>query len=315
MNSGGLPAADVEITIELVTALLQEQHPDLADLPIRELANGWDNVLYRLGDEFTVRLPRRVEAAELVGNEIRWLPELAPRLPLAIPSPVRTGQPTSDYPYAWTVLPWFDGETVGTSTFQAPEREARRLGHFLSRLHRPAPADAPVNPHRGTPLATRDRLTVDRLASLDRSDSAAILAIWADAVAANPWNGPPLWVHGDLHALNIIKDNDALAAILDFGDICSGDPATDLMVAWYLFTQDEREVLRASADSQNRPIDDDMWRRGRGWAVTHALALLVHAADAPALGAIAEKCIAAAIEDLMIEDLAIEDPAIGQDPD
>ena len=297
MTAGGLPAVDVEITPELVVALLRGQHPDLADLTVRELANGWDNVLYRLGDDYTVRLPRRVEAAKLVRNEIRWLPELAPRLPLAIPAPARVGEPTSDYPYAWSVLPWFEGEAIGTSTLQEPVREAERLGGFLAALHQPAPSDAPRNPYRGIPLADRDQPTRDRLASLDRSDGDLILAVWEDALAAAQWPGPPLWVHGDLHALNIVQREGALAAVLDFGDICSGDPATDLMIAWYLFGRVEREVVRTSADSSVRPVDDDMWRRGRGWAVSHALALLAHAADAPVLGAIAEKCIAAATSD------------------
>jgi len=284
-----MPAAEVEISDGLVEALLVEQHPDLAHLGLRLLANGWDNVLYRLGAELMVRLPRRQVAAELVRNEAAWLPLLAPSLPIPVPAPVRVGRPTASYPWDWTILPYFPGEAVGTAPFADPGREAARLGAFLAALHQPSPPDAPVNPFfRGAPLAARNPITMKHMESLaDQIDLDVVRPSWLAACAVTPWAGAPMWLHGDLHPLNMVQHDGKLAAIIDFGDMTGGDPATDLLAAWQLFDKPERALLRAAADSAVRPIDDDMWERGRGWAIAHALAILADGADATALTAIA----------------------------
>ncbi len=44
-----MPAADVQVSADLVRRLLADQHPDLARLPVEFLAYGWDNELYRVG--------------------------------------------------------------------------------------------------------------------------------------------------------------------------------------------------------------------------------------------------------------------------
>ena len=51
MAAQNMPAAEVEITVDLVRALLAEQFPALATLPLTLVANGWDNAIYRLGDD------------------------------------------------------------------------------------------------------------------------------------------------------------------------------------------------------------------------------------------------------------------------
>ncbi|MER7151067.1 phosphotransferase [Streptomyces lydicus] len=51
-------------------------------------------------------------------------------------------------------------------------------------------------------------------------------------------------LHGDLHPANILVDRGRIRAVIDFGDITSGDPATDLSVAWMLFTAEQRVALR-----------------------------------------------------------------------
>src|SRR6187551_357583 len=101
-----MPAAEVDIDNELVRALLVQPAPELSSLPLELLANGWDNVLFRLGGDLVVRLPRRKVAAVLVDHEHRWLPELAPRLPLPTPTPVHAGEPGEGYPWRWSVVPW-----------------------------------------------------------------------------------------------------------------------------------------------------------------------------------------------------------------
>ena len=139
-----IPSAEVELSADLARSLLENQHPDLAHLPVRELSNGWDNVIYRVGDDLCLRLPRRQLGADLIVHEQRWLPQLAERLPLPIPTPLRTGRPALGYPWNWSVTPWFEGGmAVDTPPTAADTSET--LAAFLHALHHPAPTDAPVS--------------------------------------------------------------------------------------------------------------------------------------------------------------------------
>ncbi|WP_421117860.1 aminoglycoside phosphotransferase family protein [Aquihabitans daechungensis] len=271
------PAAEVDVDQELVRLLLDEQHPDLADLDLVELDAGWDNVIFRLGPDLAVRLPRRELAAPLVAHEQRWLPELAPSLPLAVPAPVRVGRPSAGYPWSWSITRWFPGASALHAPPAEPVDAARRLGAFLRALHQPAPADAPPNPYRGIPLAERDELThagIDQL--VDHLDGDRVRACWEAHVALPRWDGPPLWLHGDLHPHNVVVDDGRITAVIDFGDITSGDPATDLGIAWMLLPPDARPVLRDAAGA-----DDATWARGRGWALALGLAYLANSASTP----------------------------------
>lgn len=288
------PAAEVDVTVELVRALLADQHPDLADLPLRLVANGWDNVALRLGDGLVVRLPRRELAAPLVLHEQRWLPELASSLPLPIPAPVRVGHPSAAYPWAWSIVPWFAGRSALTDPPFDPSAAARALGGFLAALHRPAPADAPPNPYRGIPLADRDELTrawIDQLP--DHLDVPRVRECWGAHVALPPWEGPPLWLHGDLHPHNVVVHEGRVAAVIDFGDITSGDPATDLGIAWMLLPPDARPALRAAAGI----TDDATWARGRGWALALGLAYLANSASTPDFAVLGKATIEAVLAD------------------
>lgn len=287
-----MPAAEVSVTVDLVRRLLDEQHPDLAALPVEILANGWDNLVCRLGGEFLVRLPRRALAAELVAHEQRWLPELADRLPLPVLAPVRVGQPTDQYPWSWSVVPFFPGRIAARSEPDDPWRAATTLGGFLDALHAPAPSDAPVNPARGIPLAGRAKGVLTGLAHVDPNDRLAALQIWETAAAAPAWHGPPVWLHGDLHPANILVDHGRISAVIDFGDITSGDPATDLSVAWMLFTAEQRAALRQAYGR----ADDATWERARGWALALSLVFLSHSADSPLMHGIGERAFRAVLE-------------------
>jgi aminoglycoside phosphotransferase (APT) family kinase protein len=160
----GTPAAEVDLDATAVRRLLAGQHPDLASQPLRRMASGWDNVLWRLGDRLAVRLPRREVAAKLIRHEQRWLPVLADRLPLAVPAPLRCGNPAAGYPWSWSVVPWLPGSTADIA--HPHGGQASVLARFLCALHAPAPADAPVNPFRSVPLAVRDSTLRARMARL-----------------------------------------------------------------------------------------------------------------------------------------------------
>ena len=264
------PAAELEIDEALVRSLLVDQQPDLADLSMRMVANGWDNVVVQLGTDLMVRLPRRQASVQLVLNEQRWLPELAPKLPLPIPSPIFAGKPGAKYPWAWSICPWLPGDAASDAPPADPHDAALSLAAFVVALHQPAPADAPENPFRGVHLRQRAEAVQMRAESLgDVVPTGRVLAVWDDLRSTQEWAGPALWLHGDLHPSNMLTHHGRLSAVIDFGDVTSGDPATDLALAWMMFELRERDVFRRAA-----AIDDETWRRAAGWALNLSLAYL-----------------------------------------
>ena len=281
----GTPAAEIEVDAELAGRLVAAQHPDLAHLPISLAATGWDNAVFRLGDDLALRLPRRAVGARLIGHEQRWLPLLRDRLPLAIPAPVREGMADEGYPWPWSVTPWIAGETADLSPPNDDQGEV--LGGFFAALHKPAPAEAPVNPFRGVPLIQRAEVFDQRHASLvGRTDLMGdpLMEIWADALAA-PDDAAPTWIHGDPHPRNVIVSGGRLVALIDWGDMARGDRASDLAAIWMLLPKAE---TRRRAMAACGPVSDSTWRRAKGWAVLYGVMLLdAGLADDPRMTAIA----------------------------
>lgn len=279
------PPAEITIDESTVRALLWEQHRDLAHLPLVRTDEGWDNVLFRLGDDLAVRVPRRTAAVSLIENEQRWLPVLSPRLPLPIPVPRRVGGPGCGLPWPWSITSWLPGQ----SALLAPPRDLRAtavtLAEFLRGLHQPAPEDAPHNPWRGVPLAARTsslREHLDQLKDLVNRD--AVLQLWEESLATPSWTGPPLWIHGDLHPGNLLVCDGCLSAVIDFGDLTAGDPATDLSVMWMLFPSALHSTFVEAVQSDS--IDHSTFRRARGWALALGLAYLASSGDDTALGSL-----------------------------
>ena len=296
MTIGAKPPAEVSIDPSLVRALLLEQHADLAHLPLTDFCEGWDNRLFRLGEELVVRIPRRSASAVLIEHEQRWLPRLSKSLPLPIPVPLRVGRPGCGFPWSWSVVPWFRGQ----SALLAPNKDlataAVALGQFLRALHQPAPADAPHNPWRGVPLSARTNTLREHLRQVDGLvDSIAVLGLWERVLSTRPHAGAPSWIHGDLHPGNLLLDSGRLTAVLDFGDVAAGDPATDLAVAWMWLPQSARSIFRASARGESNPLDDDTWMRARGWALALGLAYLANSRNDEAMGALGRATIDAAL--------------------
>jgi aminoglycoside phosphotransferase (APT) family kinase protein len=266
-----VPAADLDVTVELIDALLREQQPDLSTLPVVKLAEGWDNVMFRVGEAWLVRAPRRAAAAELVLSEQRWLPQLAPQLCLPIPTPARVGVPGCGYPWHWSVVPWLEGMCLDEAEPCDPG-QAVVLARFLRQLHRPAPADAPLNPARGVPLVERESTTSERIERLRMRTSLIdreLVRAWEAGLAAPP-SAASVWLHGDLHALNVLAWEGRLSAVLDWGDLTSGDPASDLACVWLLF--DAAEARRALIEAY--APDEALLARARGWAVLLGTVLL-----------------------------------------
>ncbi|MCX5214616.1 aminoglycoside phosphotransferase family protein [Kitasatospora sp. NBC_00240] len=283
------------IDADLVRSLVREQHPDLAGLDLREVAGGWDNHMWRLGDELAVRMPRTARAASLLRNELRWMPVLAPRLPLPVPTTVRIGAPSARFPQPWTITAWVPGEPADRAEVTRGRHAAHRLAAFLRALHRPAPAAAPASPNRGIPLRTLTAQFDRRFEALNGIaglDGGEVRDIWQEAVSAPDWPGPRMWLHGDLHPANVVTADGTLAGVLDFGDLCAGDPATDLAAAWLLLPSGaDRDFLDAygcagrdghentdgvgEADVDvDGEADEAMVRRARGWAILLGLSLI-----------------------------------------
>lgn len=288
MPAGKMHADEVDTDAALVRRLLAAQFPRWADLPIAPVPSaGTDNALYRLGDDYVVRLPRILRAAETMEKEVEWVPRLAPLLPLPVSVPLAQGTPSDGFPWLWTVCPWLDGETA-TTTRDADSRQlARDLAGFIAALWHIDPTDGPPpGPHnfyRGCPLALRDASTREAIAALDG------LLDTAKATAA--WDRTPVWLHGDLQAGNLLVQRGRLNAVIDFGGLGVGDPACDVMVAWSFFTADARAAFRAAL-----AVDDATWARGRGWALSFGLiALPYYLHTNPTLAAIARHTIAEAL--------------------
>ena len=264
------PLAEIEIDERLIKALLTEQCPELAHLPVRVIGNGWDNVVARVGEQWAARVPRRRMSVELLVHEQRWLPLLAPSLPLEVPTPWFNGQPSDHCPWTWSICRWIPGRSAAEAPPVDSAETARVLASFIAALHVPAPDDAPENQYRGVALVERAEAVRGRVESLGAAiDASKVLAVWDDLHTTAAWHGPPLWLHGDLHPSNMLTLDGRLNAVIDFGDLTSGDPGTDLAVAWMMFAPPERALFRELAQ-----IDDATWRRAAGWALNLSLAYL-----------------------------------------
>ncbi|MET8139130.1 aminoglycoside phosphotransferase family protein [Sphaerisporangium sp. NPDC005288] len=261
----------IDITADLVRALVADQFPEWSGLPVEPVARqGWDNRTFRLGDRLAVRLPSAEGYVAAVEKENRCLPVLAPHLPLPVPAVVAAGRPAAGYPLPWSVRRWLPGDTVEASTDLDRSELARDLGGFLTALRRvPAQQGPAAGRHsffRGChPSAYGDQVecALDRLKGV--VDVAACAAVWAGALTS-AWPHPPVWFHGDVAAGNLLTTGGRLSAVIDFGTCGVGDPACDLVMAWTYFTGDERKIFREAAG-----LTDDAWRRARGWALWKAL--------------------------------------------
>jgi aminoglycoside phosphotransferase (APT) family kinase protein len=265
-----LPPAEIEVEAATVRLLLDAEYPGIADRSIRLVDEGWDNFTFLIGQHHAARFPRRAVAVPLLVNEQRWLPLLAPRLPIDVPAPVHVGQPSQRFPWPWSVVNWIAGSTSEDHHFSAADTVL--LAETLLALHQPALADAPANPFRGVPLCTKHEVVRERLHRLQQHpgvDTQRLSAIWREACSV-PDAEERLWLHGDLHPRNVVVRDGALAGLIDWGDLCGGDPATDVACAWMLIDAAPRrhEFLAAYGAA------DALVSRAKGWAVQIGLALV-----------------------------------------
>jgi aminoglycoside phosphotransferase (APT) family kinase protein len=271
VGGGKMHVDELDTDEALVRRLLTAQFPQWAALPIEALPlGGTDNAIYRLGDELSVRLPRRADwAIGSFDKEFEWLPKLAPRLPLLVPTPIARGAPGEGYPHEWAVFDWLEGEDAANAALDLP-RAAIDLVELLAALRRIDPTGGPPPGGRGGSLRPRDEHTRAGIAALgDLIDAAAVTEAWETALAVPEWDGAPVWIHGDLDARNLLVRDGQITGLLDWGATCVGDPACDVKVAWAVLDTETRPVFRELLE-----IDDATWARGRGWALSQAIIAL-----------------------------------------
>ena len=259
-------ADEREISAELVRVLLARQFPDWRDLPLHRVEpSGTVHAIFRLGDEMAIRLPRRDGPIRPQSVELEWLPKLAPLLPVEIPVPIALGRPSAEYPWYWEVHRWVEGELVAVEEIDQVQA-ALDLAGLVGALQRVSPDGAPTG--RGIPLLERDRQVRPQL---EQFGDDWVLREWRRALAAPPWDGPPVWHHGDLDARNWLVRSGRIHGVIDWGSMGTGDPACDVMVAWKLHSAPARDAFRATLR-----IDDATWERARGWVISQAAMALAY---------------------------------------
>ncbi len=263
------PAAEIEIDEALIRALLSDQQPHLAQDEIQIIEAGWDNVMARVGDDLAVRLPRRAIAEPLLKNEQKWLPYLAPKLPIAIPVPLYCGVPASAYPFAWSLLKWLPGQAADLAPPACDQADI--LSSFLKILHNlPVPYGAPENAVRDCALLAKGSDISARMQALSDEPivSDAIKRAWQSAMA-QPAKLKSCWIAGDIHARNVLTLDGKISAFIDWGDMCIGDPASDLASIWALFAKPEARFNAVRAYG----MSDGLVIRALGWAIFYGVLL------------------------------------------
>jgi len=267
--------AGYDIDEELVRGLLTDQHPDLSDLLVGERFEGMDTVVFRLGEQFAVRLPRWPRSIVRVEAELRWLPELSRSWTFPAQVPVREGKPGRGYPATWAVVRWLDGVIA----FEEPlgAEAAKPLGAAISEIHRPHPPDAPFNDEQSMTIEERDptfRSCLDAaresLVGFDFDEERSV-QLWERGLASAA-GVATTWIHDDLHPFNVISDRGRFGGIIDWSDMARGDPASDIGRLWLLLDGGD---VRAALEAYGEMAQETMHRSQAigifmclGWAVS-----------------------------------------------
>jgi aminoglycoside phosphotransferase (APT) family kinase protein len=262
---------ELDIDDDLVARLVASQFPEWTALPLVPVEpGGTDNVMYRLGDDRVVRLPRRVETAEKFERDAQWLPWLANQVPVPISVPLAAGTPAFGYPSAWSVYSWLPGNSVAREQINDMRSLAVDVAEFVGALRRVDATDGPAPTTRGISLKLTDpfvRAAID--ACGNTIDRVAALTAWEATMQPSEWSGPPTWFHGDILPGNMLVDNDGrLCGMIDWGCMGVGDPVCDTEIAWNLFDTESRALYRELLG-----VGDDDWARGRGWALRGVLGI------------------------------------------
>jgi len=274
--------ADITLTQEDAGRLVEQQFPELAPARLEPLGAGWDNAAYVVNGRWVFRFPRRKAFTGLLENEMRYLPRLAPHLPLRIPEPVWHGRPEAAFPYPFAGYELLPGETACAVRWTPEERlrNAPVLGRFLAALHglpvdEETRAKAPGDELGRADLKKRAPILRERLAQLEAKqvevDGATVRGWLSRLEHTPPWTKGTCWVHGDLYARHLVVDEQhGVTGVLDWGDVHLGDPAIDLTIAFTFLPPEARGAFREAYGD----IDEATWNRARFRAFHYGVLLL-----------------------------------------
>lgn len=267
MNQAKMHPDEYDITPRLVRHLIARQFPAWAHMPLIPVEHqGSCNVMYKLGDDKVIRLPRNKTFSDTLEREFSYLQDITSHLPLTIPHPLEHGKPDKEYPFSWAIYHWIQGTTLSHASLIDYDQAARDIGIFVSTLRKTSRTKR-AQSQRDTTLQSRDERTRNAIPLLnDLFDSNLLMKLWDDALEVPPWTGEHTWIHGDLHPGNVLVNNGELNAVIDFAFAGIGDPAIDLMIAWNFLTPTTRKIFYEYAET-----DSTTWNRGRGWALTFGI--------------------------------------------
>jgi aminoglycoside phosphotransferase (APT) family kinase protein len=285
----------VHVDERLVRRLVDSQFPDGRGMPLRRHpSTGTVNAIYRLGD-YSIRLPLLPSFAESLRKEAAWLPVLTPHLPLEAPEVVIVGEPDDSYPLVWSIHRWIDGEPWSTAQVDDELAAAQALAEYITALQGIDTNGGPPagRGDQGAPVRDRDRWVRRAIAATAGAlDTSAATRVWDEVLDAPDWDLRPVWVHGDLLPPNVLVRGGRLQAIIDYGNVCVGDPAVDLAAAWSLFGPAGRRHLRATLEA-----DEATWTRARGWAITAIIGVAYYASSNPAFASDCRRRVEQALTD------------------
>jgi aminoglycoside phosphotransferase (APT) family kinase protein len=287
----------IDVDVDIVRALLAEQRPDLARLPItRVVSTGTVNALFRIGDDLVARLPLRDHWEEGIEREWRWIPWLTSRITsVRLPEPVFKGSANDAFPFTWSICRWVEGAPYDDALIDDESEASRTLARFVLELRSlDVMPSAPIGGR--DPLKELDEDTREAIQGSARViDASAAMTIWDDALRTPPWDGTRVWIHGDLLRPNLIVHEGRLDAVIDYGYIGVGDPATDLIPAWAVFGPAGRAAFREDLEP-----DDTMWARGRGIAL-HQAAMIIpyYTVTNPAFVELARRTVEQILDDAL----------------
>jgi aminoglycoside phosphotransferase (APT) family kinase protein len=268
----------------VVRVLLATARPEWSNLRLQYIdGSGTENAMWRGrvddGPDLVVRLPRRQGAVEAAAREQQLLQQLeatALTSIVAIPRLVHVGSPHERYPYPWSVLVWLDGRDAWTARDQIDDDSphlAARLAEVVTAIGSLGPGlSAPTRADDGLGIAIRPHIDL-LLEQLDRFGADADRLVDVErvrqlAAAAHDLDDPTTtcFLHDDLLPGNVLLRDGDVAAVLDWGGACYGDPARDLAPAWSILGPRGRQVFRELVAP-----DDVTWARGRALELCHAV--------------------------------------------
>ncbi|MGA8113788.1 MAG: aminoglycoside phosphotransferase family protein [Actinocatenispora sp.] len=292
-------ADQVDVPADTVARLVAEQFPQWRDRAVRAIvSHGTVNALFRLGDDVVLRFPLQPSLdpalRDALVSEQDKARRIARHVPLPVPEPLGLGEPGDGYAGPWTAYRWIPGETASVEAIADADLFARDLARFVRDLHAIDTGGAVwAGGGRGGPLRDEDQHLRAALAqSTHLVDTERVAQVWERCLDAGAHVGADVWIHGDLMPGNLLLRDGRLAAVIDLGTVCAGDPAVDLVVAWNLLPAGARDTYRRELG-----VDDVAWERGRGWAILQAICALPYYVDTnPVMARTARHTLTAALE-------------------